>query len=69
MRQRGYGLRFAFEARQRPGVEREVAGDDLDRHVPREPAVVCAIDHAHAARPERLDDLVRTEPGAAQQGH
>jgi hypothetical protein len=40
---------------------------DLDRHLAVEPRIVAAIDLAHAAGPERRDDLVRAKSGPRRQ--
>ena len=60
---------LALEARETVGIPRHVVRKDLDGHVPTQPLVARAVDLAHAARPQRSDDLVRTEPRASGQGH
>ena len=56
--------RFALEASQSFGVGADVFRQCLDRDVAPELGVACAIDDAHASRPEGGDDLVGADAGA-----
>ena len=56
----GEQLRFAPEPGDAIGIAREDIGEQLDRHVAIEPGIAAAIDLAHAAGPDRRDDLVRS---------
>ena len=60
---------FAVEARAPVGVEGEGLGQDLDRDVPTQFRVRCAIDLAHTAGAERRADCVRTEARARGKCH
>ena len=62
-----FGL--AFEPLAHVGRDRFGAGDDLDGDEPIEARIARAVDLAHAALAERIDDLVRSEPGAAGEHH
>ncbi len=64
MRERGNRPRLGFESPPHLGVGRDVRGHHLDRHVAIEPRVAGAIDLAHAARTDGLDDLVLCEARA-----
>ena len=61
--QRGNDARLLLEALARFGIGGECAGQNLDGHRAIEPGVAGAIDLAHAARADRRDDLVGSEPG------
>jgi hypothetical protein len=67
--QRRDGARFLFETAARVRVGGERTGQHLDRHGPIEAGITSAIDLAHAARPDRCDDLVRTETRAGVEWH
>ena len=54
-------MRFALEAREAIGIQCEGFRSDLERHVAIERGVTRPIDLAHAARAEKLEDLIRTE--------
>ena len=69
MVQRGDRARFALEPLPANRVARELRGQDLDRDVAHETRVVGAIDLAHAATAQRLDDLIGTEPGSFRERH
>ena len=56
MAQRSEHLRLALEALPAHGVLGKVLGQLLDRHVPVEHLVACAVDLAHPARAEQLLD-------------
>ena len=60
--QLGGGLRLAIEARPHLlGVVREVRQHHLDRDFAIEHRVERAIEHAHAAAPDALEDLVASD--------
>src|SRR4051812_44303070 len=44
-------------------------GEDLDRDGPRQAGIARAVDLAHAAGAKRTDDLIRSEPCTAGDGH
>ncbi len=69
MVQRGEHLRFTFEAGEPVRIHGEQFGQDLQRDVPIELGVPCAIDLAHAASAERTDDLIRPKLRSNRQGH
>jgi len=56
------GVRLALEAGADLGRRGELRRQYLDRHLPPQTGVEGAVDLAHAARAERCEDLVRTEP-------
>ena len=60
--------RFALEALDVIRVE-QVRVKDLHRDVPTQAAVVCAIDLAHPAAAEWLEDFVGAQPAAARDRH
>ena len=62
--ERGDRLRLALEALDLLRVERHLRGQDLERHAPVEARVERQVHLAHAARAERLEDLVRAERAA-----
>ena len=64
MRERGDRPRLGLEPPPHLGVGRDVRGHHLDRDVAIEPRVARAIDLAHAARTDGLDDLVLCEARA-----
>jgi hypothetical protein len=49
MVERRQHLRLALESRKPGGIGREGSRKDLERHVPVEPRIACAIHLAHAA--------------------
>ena len=53
--------RLAREPGERLRIVRQMRRQQLERHLPAEPAILGAIDHAHAAPAELLDDLVVRE--------
>ena len=59
----------ALEAGATLGVARERSGERLERDVATQAHVARAVDLAHAAGAERLDDLVRAEARAGGEGH
>ena len=61
--------RFALEARQSFGIDGYILRQCLDRDVAPEPRVARAVDHTHASRPERGDDLVGADAGAGLKRH
>ena len=61
MIQRREHLRFALEARQAIGIEREQFGQDLQRNVTIQLRVARAVHLAHGAGAEQRDDLVRPD--------
>src|SRR5262249_11291910 len=62
MRQCGYSLRFALEARQRLSIVSEAFGQHLDGDVAPEARVSSFVDLAHPSRTEWREDLVGPEP-------
>src|SRR5262249_34444857 len=69
MIQRREHLRFALEAGESIGIERELRRQDLERDVTTELGIVRAIHVAHAARSEQRHDLVGTETNARRDRH
>ena len=67
--ERSERLRFLLEARDAHRVVRERRGQHLDRDVATELRIARAIDLAHAARADRLDDFIRPEPRAERDRH
>jgi hypothetical protein len=65
----GHRLGLALESREPFRRRRHGGRQHLDRDVTPEARVACAIDLAHAARPEGAQDLVRTEVSPAGDGH
>ena len=59
----------ALKAGQTFWVTRERRPEHRHRHVALQLGVRCPIDLAHAARPERCDDLVETQLRPGRQGH
>ena len=68
MVQRGEDLRFAPEAREAIGIQREGRRPDLERDVAIEVGVARPVDLAHAAGADKLEDRVGTERIARLQG-
>ena len=62
--ERGQHLRFALEACEAIGIERERIGDDLQRDVASQFRIARPIHFAHAAGPKGGEDLVRAEADA-----
>ena len=54
-------MRLALEAREAIGIRCEGFRSNLECHVAIELGVTGSIDLAHAARAEKLQDLIRTE--------
>src|SRR5262245_20857511 len=69
MRELRDAQRLAFEPQDGGRIGGERFSQDLDRHIAIEPRIAGAIHLAHAAGPERADDLVLTEAGAGRQRH
>ena len=65
----GHGARLVFESRQAFGVRGHVGRQHLERDVTTEAAIARTVHLAHAARAERGDDLVLTEPGSRGKEH
>ena len=59
--QRREELRFALEALEAFRIPGDGGRQDLDRHVPTQSPVVCAVDLAHAAGAQRRDDFKRPD--------
>ena len=57
----GDGAGLELEALEAVGVGGDVVVEDLEGDVAAEAGVAGAVDLAHAAGPEQLDDLVRPE--------
>src|SRR5262245_15103282 len=66
MIERGEDTRFALEARQTIGMGRERGRQDLDGDVAPESRIARAVDLAHAAGADWLEDLIGTEPPSHQ---
>src|SRR5450631_3063778 len=60
---------FALEPLLRLGIVRKMGGKNLDRYRPVQASVARAINLAHAARPERRFNFIRTESGARGKSH
>ena len=60
---------LALEARQPIGIRREPFWQDLDRHVAAPLRIASPIHVAHAARPERSQNLVWSETSPDCQRH
>ena len=69
MGERRHRARFALEAGDQPGIARDAVGQHLDRDLAVEPGVASAIDLAHTAGAEWLEDLVGSETGAGGERH
>ena len=69
MGQRGDGFRLALETETGFGILGDGIGDDFDRDVAVEAAVVRPVHLSHPALAEKLADIVRTEGGAGSERH
>src|SRR4029453_7887246 len=69
MRELRDAQRLAFEPHDGDRIGSERFPQDLDRHIAIEPRIAASIPLAHAAGPERADDLVLTEAGAGRERH
>src|SRR5262249_20066851 len=69
MIQRGQNLRFAFESRQTLRVLRQPIRQGFDRHVPAEFGIAAAVDFAHTARSDAVQDFNRTKLCSTRQRH
>src|SRR5262245_29953387 len=69
MVQRGQNFRFALKPRKAVSVGGEHVGQNLDGHRPFQIGVSRTIHLAHATRPERRLDLVRSQPSANSEAH
>ncbi len=69
MVQRGQDLGLAFESGQVSGVVGESVREGLDGHGAVEAGVAGAVDLAHSARPQGVQDLVGAEAGSGFEGH
>ena len=56
--------RFALEPREPIRILREQVWQDFDRDIALQLRVACAVDLAHAALTDRLDDFVNAEADA-----
>ena len=65
----GHGARLVFETCQAFGVRGHAGRQHLERDVTSEPAIARPVHLAHAARAERGDDLVFTEPRSGRNEH
>ncbi len=63
------GARLLLEAAQPVRIIGEGPRQDLHRDVPLQPNVAGPVDLSHAARADRRDDLVRSEPGTGGKAH
>jgi hypothetical protein len=61
--------RLLLEPAETVRVRRDLSGEDLQRDVASQAGVARPVDLPHAAGPERLDDLVRTESRAGRKRH
>ena len=64
MVQRSDRTRFLLESVEAIGVGRERRWQHLDRDLAPQSRITSAVHLAHAARADRRENLVRTEPGA-----
>ena len=64
--ERGGGARLAAEARQRGGVAGHLFGQELERDLAAEPGVDGAVDDAHAAAAELVEDSIVGDRAADQ---
>jgi hypothetical protein len=69
MIQGGSETRFALESLDAIGIGGQVMPQHLDRHDAPKPPVARAVDLAHAAGAERLEDFVRSEARAGVKCH
>ena len=69
MVQRCSGAGFLFEAPEPVGIRRVDVRQDLDRDVTSKTRVVREIDLAHSSTAQQIQDLVRAEQSAGDQGH
>ena len=69
MVQRREKLGLALEPRQALFVFRELLRKDFDRHVPVELCVASAVDLAHPALANGLEDLIRAEARSGSERH
>jgi hypothetical protein len=65
----GSGTRFALESLDAIGIGGQVMPQHLDRHDAPKPPVARAVDLAHAAGAERIEDFVRSEACAGIKCH
>jgi len=65
----GDRLRLSLETCETVGVLSHRFMEHLDRHIPIEPLIVGAVDHAHSALADLLDDAVVAEGGADEVLH
>jgi hypothetical protein len=66
VRERGDGLRLAFESLLERRISREMRRKNLDRDLAVEPRVARLVDFSHPSRTERRKDLIRAETGAQE---
>ena len=69
MIERRGGLRFLREPRDAIRHARELGRQHLDGDLAMQPRIASAVDLAHGAGANAIDDLVRTEPSAGKQSH
>jgi hypothetical protein len=69
MVQRRRGLGLEPEARHGGRIAAQLLRQELDGHVAVQPHVPRPVDHAHPARTQRRDDLIRTETRAGGEAH
>ena len=69
MVQRGQKTRLALEALQGLRIESACIGQHLERDVALQPRVADAIDLAHPAHADELDDFVQTKTIAGRECH
>ena len=65
----GHRFGFSLEPGQPVRILRECRRQYLDGDLAPEARVPCAVDLAHAARPDRADDFVGTDVTAAKERH
>ena len=69
MIQGGRRTSFALESLDAIGIGGRIIPQHLDRHDAPEPTIARAVDLAHAAAAERLEDFVRSEARAGIESH
>jgi hypothetical protein len=60
---------FVLETSHAIGVASECFGQNLKRDITLQLGITGPVDLAHAARPDKCEDLVRPETSASDKGH
>ena len=69
MVERRKDARFTLEAGQAIAIRADGVRQHLDRDLSSELGVAGAVNLAHSARPDRREDLVRTDPPTGLEAH